>query len=145
MVVRTESIRYTQYDTVAREVGRQGALKIARETTREVAFSAQREVPVDTGHLATTQRWNVEADINGATGTVRYTADYSMAVHSGARPHSITPRNPAGALRFRVGGRLIITKHVNHPGNRGNPWLLRALIKHGTASNFRVTKILPGR
>ena len=48
-------------------------------------------------------------------------------VHDGTRRHQIRPRNPAGYLRFQVGGRIVFAKVVNHPGYRGDPFLTNAL------------------
>ncbi len=48
-----------------------------------------------------------------------------FVVH-GTQPHVIRPRR-ARALRFTSGGRVVFASRVNHPGNRPNPFLLRAL------------------
>ena len=48
-------------------------------------------------------------------------------VHDGTRRHQIRPRNPAGYLRFQVGGRIVFAKVVDHPGYRGDPFLTNAL------------------
>jgi len=36
----------------------------------------------------------------------------------GSRPHEIVPKRPGGLLRFIVGGEVVYTRHVDHPGTR---------------------------
>lgn len=57
---------------------------------------------------------------------VRATARHALVHHQGSRPHEIVPRN-ATVLRFEVGGTVVFTRHVNHPGTRANPFLRNAL------------------
>lgn len=53
-------------------------------------------------------------------------APHAASVHDGARPHPIRARF-ARTLRFRnKGGVIVFPVAVNHPGNKPNPWLLRA-------------------
>lgn len=47
-------------------------------------------------------------------------------VLDGTRPHIIVPRR-AKALRFIVGGDVVFTRRVRHPGTRANNFLGRAL------------------
>lgn len=51
---------------------------------------------------------------------------YATYVNDGTRPHVIRPRN-AQVLRFRVGGRIVFARKVDHPGTKPNPFLDRAL------------------
>jgi hypothetical protein len=61
--------------------------------------------------------WEIEHD-----GQV---APHAVFVHWGTRAHKIMP-NKRKALRFAAGGRFIFAKWVNHPGNKADPWLVRA-------------------
>lgn len=45
---------------------------------------------------------------------------------SGTAPHEIRPGR-RGLLRFEVGGRVVFTRRVNHPGSPARPWLQPAL------------------
>jgi len=45
-------------------------------------------------------------------------ADYADFVEEGTRPHTIFPLT-AKVLRFRIGGRFVFARSVNHPGTRG--------------------------
>lgn len=58
--------------------------------------------------------------------TVKSTHPATLFVHNGTRPHLIRPRR-ARYLRFTVGGRVVYTKLVRHPGNRSWPFLTDAL------------------
>ena len=61
--------------------------------------------------------------------TVKITSTniHSLFVHEGTRPHRIVPRRRGGVLRFQVGGRTVYARAVNHPGNRADKFLTRAL------------------
>ena len=61
--------------------------------------------------------------VNPGTGGQR---GYAQIVTSGSRPHVIQART-AKALRFVVGGRVVYTRRVQHPGTRPNPYLTRHL------------------
>jgi len=76
-------------------------------------------------------------------GRVISDADYSMAVHEGARPHRIQARGD-GYLRFEAGGRILYRKSVNHPGVRARPWLSRALAEECGPMGFRLSNLSSG-
>lgn len=61
--------------------------------------------------------------------TVKITSTniHSLFVHEGTSPHRIVPRRRGGVLRFQVGGRTVYARAVNHPGNRADKFLTRAL------------------
>jgi hypothetical protein len=105
-----------------------------RGFTERVVQQARADAPERTGHLKRTLvsepvrrtgPWSLESGVAA-------TAHYAAAVHEGARPHLIRPRN-ARALRFTVGGRVVFTQLVRHPGNRSNPFLSRAVHKVASA------------
>lgn len=58
-------------------------------------------------------------------GGVTSHAEYSAAVHEGARPHVIRAA-PGRNLAFAWGGRMVFLKEVHHPGNKPNPFLTAA-------------------
>lgn len=73
-------------------------------------------------------------------------APYANPIESGARPHVIRARK-GGSLRFRVGGRMVFAKAVNHPGNKPYRFLYRAtnsagrILQQGLASGMaRIAK-----
>lgn len=61
--------------------------------------------------------WIVEHDLQRAR--------HALFVHWGTRPHKIEPRLKK-VLRWPGGGRFIFAKLVNHPGNKPDPWMVRA-------------------
>lgn len=53
---------------------------------------------------------------------------HALVHHEGARRHVITPRTPGGVLTFRSKhGARVVTRRVNHPGHKANPYLVKAL------------------
>lgn len=50
------------------------------------------------------------------------TAGYAAPVEFGTKPHPIVPRSRK-VLRFKVGGREVFAKRVNHPGTRAQPFM----------------------
>lgn len=75
-----------------------------------------------------------------ALGGVTAHAKHAAPVHQGARPHVIRPRR-ARLLRFywyghfmdteggsTVTGRRVALRYVRHPGNKANPFLMRAAL-----------------
>ena len=65
-----------------------------------------------------TLRRSIQKRVEGAHRGVVFTDEkYAPYVEFGTRPHVITPKNRK-MLAFRVGGRLVFAKRVNHPGTR---------------------------
>lgn len=54
------------------------------------------------------------------------TRGYGYFHHEGTLPHKITAKN-AKALKFRMAGRTVYRRSVNHPGTKPNPYLTRYL------------------
>ena len=52
-------------------------------------------------------------------------APEALFVHWGTRPHKIKPKRKK-ALRWPAGGQFAFAKSVNHPGYKGDSWLVRA-------------------
>lgn len=48
---------------------------------------------------------------------------YATFVSEGTEPHVIEPKKPDGVLAFKVHGRMVFTKKVNHPGTKPNPYI----------------------
>lgn len=82
--------------------------------------------PVNTGRLRSSERLTFNLGGNRQSFRVSTNVDYAAYVHDGTRPHVIRP-NRRQALKFRIGGRTVYAKYVNHPGTRARPFLDRAL------------------
>lgn len=94
---------------------------------RQVMNRAKVLAPVDTGRLRASIRIESRRTFTfRSVYTVGSDVSYAPMVHDGTRPHVIRPKR-AQALRFRVGGRIVYAKVVNHPGTRARPFLDRAL------------------
>lgn len=64
--------------------------------------------------------WIIEHDLR--------VAKYAPFVHWGTRPHVIRPKNKK-ALQWVSGNNFITRKSANHPGYRGDPYMVRAAEK----------------
>lgn len=132
------AIRYRPNQSAINQMlhGRTGfvALHLANEG-RRVEGNARRLVGVKTGALKASigsriVRSNPGYNVEVFAGGTPKTAQYVMPHHQGSRPHVIRPRNRR-ALKFQASGRTVFAKKVNHPGNRANPFLLRAAQQAG--------------
>lgn len=83
----------------------------------------KRACPVDTSRL----RQSIKVRV--IPGGLRiFMAEYGKDVEFGTAPHVIRPKNKK-ALKFKSGGKTIITKQVNHPGTRPNPFIRDTLYR----------------
>jgi hypothetical protein len=127
------------FKAVANKVALDKAEQEVRDCTRAVYARANVLTPVDTGNLRAHNRMlPTRRAATKVTSGVENRARYAAAVHDGAKAHTIRARRKK-ALRFRVGGKTVIVRQVRHPGNRGRPWLTRALREVAPPRGFRVT------
>ncbi|MEU3042275.1 hypothetical protein ABZ700_15210 [Streptomyces diastaticus] len=94
-----------------------------RERTRRVADIAAREAP---GSMGDYVDWRVENGPRGLRGVVVCNHHAVRFVLDGTRPHLIRPRR-RNVLRFQIGGRVVYSKLVRHPGTKANDFMKRAL------------------
>jgi len=92
------------------------------------------EVPVVTSNLLNSITSFVTD--SGRTGVLKATAAYALFVHEGTKPHVIRPKNPGGVLAFMVGGNMVFTRKVNHPGTKKNPFLQKGVDKTDLGKEF---------
>lgn len=102
--------------------------RAANSITRRISAAAKIRVPVKTGNLGR----SIEPDpirfvapMRVETG-VTANARYAAAVHDGARPHTILPKNGPFLVFPGRGGRTVFARIVHHPGNRARPFLANA-------------------
>lgn len=87
-------------------------------------------VPVKNGRLKESMAKEIRIESSGVVGVVGSNLNYAVYVHEGTKPHKINAKN-ARALQFPIGGMMMYRQSVNHPGNKKNPWLIRALEMNG--------------
>jgi hypothetical protein len=79
----------------------------------------------------------VVGPVEGKSVKVISTNPHTILVHNGSRRHPIRPRRPVVPgkrgpyLKFKIGGRTIYAREVDHPGYRGDPFLTKALRNSG--------------
>ncbi|MFG2873289.1 HK97 gp10 family phage protein [Streptomyces sp. NPDC048338] len=108
------------------------------DVARRVVNRAKVLAPVDTGRLRASIRMESRRTFTLKTvWTVGSDVYYAPYVNDGTRPHVIRPKTKQ-ALRFKVGGRVVFARVVNHPGTRPQPFLDRALREVALAEGFTV-------
>ena len=114
-----DSIRFNPGDMIGRDLNRR---------LRTLEFRARMSAGFKTGRLRERiKRSGPKLNPRGLEGQVGSSVRYAAAHHEGARPHIILPRKPGGTLRFRIAGRVVFARRVNHPGNKPNRYLSRHL------------------
>jgi len=109
-----------------------------RVAERQVVNRAKILAPVDTGRLrASIKSKRSRFFTLRPKVTVYSNVAYAGFVNDGTRPHIIRPRR-AKALRFRVGGRIVYARVVNHPGTKARPFLDRALEEIARPRGYRI-------
>lgn len=113
------------------------------DTTRAVLNRTRALTPVRTGTLRAGSAMVMKVSPTAVTGRVENRIKYFYPVHEGASPHVIRPRRRK-LLKFQVGGRTVYARKVNHPGNKGNPFMTKALLSEATPRGFMVKLTGPG-
>lgn len=119
-------------------VGMERARMLVNKVTRQTLNRSAVLCPVDTGRLRASGSMRIAERGSAVVGEVEYTADYAAAVHNGTRPRVIVPRR-GRYLRFRVGGRTVYARRVNHPGTPARPYLATALVEVAGRAGFTVS------
>jgi hypothetical protein len=92
---------------------------------RRVEAEAIRRAP---GSMGRTIRVQIQRGPGGDfRGVVRVNHPAALFVTLGTRPHRIAPRRPGGVLRFTVNGQVVYARFAQHPGNKPNDFLRKAL------------------
>ena len=76
------------------------------------------KAPVKSGRLL----GSIQKQAEGLSGSVGPTVPYAVYVEYGTLPHEIRPMF-ASVLRFDVGGKIVFTTLVHHPGTRPQPFV----------------------
>lgn len=115
-------------------------LSFVRSVARRVRTRAVLTCPVDTGRLRSAHREEVGVRSGQVYGFVVNDTEYAAMVHGGTKPHQIWPRRPGALLRFEIGGQVVFTTLVNHPGTRAQPWLREAMEEVAVSAGFRIVR-----
>ncbi|MBP9781693.1 hypothetical protein KBC89_03490 [Candidatus Woesebacteria bacterium] len=71
-----------------------------------------------------TLRRSITGDPQSASrGRVYVDQDYGIYVEEGTRPHTILPKAGKRFLAFKVDGRMVFARRVNHPGSKPYPFM----------------------
>lgn len=132
--------RITWNQAEINRIGLQAARLTVTDTGRRVLNRAIVLTPVRTGYLRSHNRMRVSERGLIATTEVFDDASYARPVHDGSRAYTIRPKKKK-ALRFEVGGEVVIVKSVRMPARKGRPWLLRALIEVATPEGYTITRL----
>lgn len=115
------STRGLDFDEVASKFSKELKQKLI-EKLADIAYAkAFYGAPWRTGKLA----GSIVKDVYEGEASVAALAPYAMYVVMGTAPHEIRPVN-ASVLAFEVGGGMVFTRLVRHPGTRPNPFMQRA-------------------
>lgn len=115
------STRGLEFDEVVQQLS--GPLKQKFiENLADVAYvSAFFGAPWRSGRLA----GSLVKEVGDGEASIQALAPYAAFVVYGTAPHEIRPVN-GKVLAFEVGGKMIFTALVHHPGTKPNPFLQRA-------------------
>ncbi|MGW2964026.1 hypothetical protein ACWDGI_36960 [Streptomyces sp. NPDC001220] len=94
-----------------------------KQPEERVARIAAPEAPGSMGEFIST---DIQEGPRGLQGVIICDHPKERPVLDGTRPHLIRPRR-RNFLRFEVGGDVVFTKLVRHPGTRPNNFLAEAL------------------
>lgn len=103
--------------------GRDGAVGrvmagFAGTVTQDVRIVARERVNHPTGEYLRGISSHIRPGPMGTMVEVRADAPHSAVLEGGSSPHTIRPARTGGVLRFRVGGRVVFARKVEHPGTR---------------------------
>jgi hypothetical protein len=122
------------------QIGLDEARRRVGDMTRATYNRANVLTPVDTGRLRVGNNMRVYTAGQVAYGEVFNQVEYAAAVHNGAAPRKIVPRQTQ-ALKFTMGGRTVFAKSVDWPGTRPQPWLLKAMLETAPRYGFAVVNL----
>lgn len=95
------------------------------QSANHILAEMEVRVPVKTGVLRHSLSIRVEGD-RVIIGPDPALAPYGGYVEFGTKPHEIRPKQKHGVLVFYINGRKIVTRHVNHPGTKPQPYVAPA-------------------
>jgi hypothetical protein len=108
-------------EALERDIDRACALSVI-DAHRAGELVARQVAPRVSGALAESIEGRYLTFAGGtAEAVVEATAPHAEVVSKGSKPHEITALGKA--LRFTVGGSVLLRKRVQHPGTKANPYM----------------------
>jgi len=106
--------------------------QVVESYAQEVAQLAESFAPVKTGRLRQSITINKVDQLTAVVGPQVFYGtfmEFGTATRGefGGSTYEIRPRKPGGYLRFQVGGRVVYTKLVHHPGVPPHPYMRPAV------------------
>lgn len=125
---------------------RRTSMLLSQESVRRVTRLVNNQAvqnapggPYSVGILKRTIGWSVRFVGTRVEGQSGSDLDYAWYVHQGTQPHRIESRNvPALRFYWRKIGRVYIGPHVNHPGQKAQPFLTDALTSVAPRYGYKV-------
>jgi hypothetical protein len=122
MITVEVSMRGLDFAEVAEKLSGSLRQKLVEKLADIAWANAFYGAPWRTGRLA----GSIVKEVGDGEASIAALATYAVYVEKGTAPHEIRPVN-ASALRFEtMGGDVVFSKLVRHPGTRPNPFLERA-------------------
>lgn len=104
-----------------------GLMRQAMAKSVTMVKNSAREVRTDSFKNQTgTLRRSITGEVQSASRGRVYVAspaNYGIYVEEGTRPHVITPKGGKKFLAFKVDGRVVFARRVNHPGSKPYPFM----------------------
>lgn len=115
----------------------------------EIMLDQIAHVAVDTGQLRDTIRIISDGPGHRFIGPDHARAPHDIFVENDTKPHVIEAK-PGKVLAFKVNGKTVFTKRVNHPGTKAQPFAEPSLTRWHESlgdhmSEVVVRKIIDGR
>jgi hypothetical protein len=110
-----------EFDEVVQKLSGPLRQKLIEKLAGIAYASAVFGAPWRTGKLA----GSIVKEVGDGEAAIQALAPYAEYVVKGTAPHVIRPVN-ARVLAFEVGGKVVFTSLVHHPGTKPNPFMQRA-------------------
>lgn len=95
------------------------------QSSNQILAEMEVRVPVKTGNLRGSLGIKVLSD-RVVIGPDTTQAPYAPYVEFGTQPHEIKPKKAGGVLAFKMNGKMVFARKVNHPGTRAQPYVIPA-------------------
>ena len=118
--------------TVGKELER-----ATKSSGKFILRTEKEEVPVKTAQL----KRSITLDYRPISASIYPTVKYALPVHEGRKPSTIYPRRKK-VLRFKINGKWIFAKKINHPGSKANKFVDRTVRKSDRPINNFFDKAL---